>query len=290
MSFHLSKTGKAVALVFTALFLLASTAGCAQKPAAVTIVKVGTTSDEPRVWDAVNKNLAKDNIQVKIVNFANGANPNQALADGEIDLNAFQHYAYLNQNIKDLKLNLTAIGDTLIVPLNLYSKSVKSVDEIPSGAKIAVPNDVTNEGRALIVLKNARLIQLRDGSGQNPTKKDITANPKNLQFVELAGAQIPRSLPDVAAAVINCGYAVDAGLDPIKDPIYKDQIDLSNPEQKPYINIIVARTKDKDNPVYQKVVKAYQTESVADAIKTVYKGSAIPAWDEKYAQEANAAK
>lgn len=282
------KTGKFLAALLAASLLLSSAAGCAQSAGGVTVVKIGTTSDEPRVWDAVNKNLEKDNIKVEIVNFANGANPNQAVADGEVDLNAFQHYAYFNKNIADLKLDLTAIGDTLIVPLNLYSKSVKSVGEIPDGGKIAVPNDVTNEGRALIVLKNAGLIGLADGVGQTPTLKDIASNPKNLQFVELAGAQIPRSLADVSAAVINCGYAVDSGLDPIKDPIYKDKIDLSNEEQKPYVNIIVARTKDKDNEIYKKIVAAYQQDNVAEAIKTVYKGAAIPAWDEKYAEEFNA--
>lgn len=276
-----------LAAAAAACLLLSFTAGCAQSQPQEIVVKIGTTSDEPKVWNTVNENLKKDHIQVKLVNFANGANPNQAVADGQVDLNAFQHYAYFNKNKSDLKLELTAIGDTLIVPLNLYSKTVKSVDAIPEGGKVAVPNDVTNEGRALIVLKNAGLIQLADGVGQTPTLKNITSNPKKLQFVELAGAQIPRSLADVSAAVINCGYAVDSGLDPIKDPIYKDKIDLTNKEQQPYINIIVARTKDKDSETYKKIVAAYHQDNVAQAIKAVYKGAAIPAWDEKYAKEFN---
>ena len=285
-------TTRVIAFLVTILLLSSVMTGCGSKAetsSAKTIkkavtVKVGTTSDEPRVWEAVEKKLAKDNIKIKIVNFANGANPNQALAQGDIDLNAFQHYAYFNQNIKDLHLDLTAIGETLIVPLNLFSKKVKSVDELKEGAKIAIPNDVTNEGRALHVLENAGLIKLKDGVGSSPTLKDIASNPKNLRFVELTGAQIPRSLDDVDAAVINCGYAVDAGLDPNNDPIYKDKIDLSDPNFKPYINIIAARTKDKDNPIYKKIVKAYQSDDIAKVIEDVYKGAAIPAWDKKYSE------
>jgi D-methionine transport system substrate-binding protein len=251
------------------------------------VVKIGTTSDEPRIWEAVEKKLADQGIKIKIVNFANGANPNQALADGEIDLNAFQHYAYLNKNKADLKLDLTAIGDTLIVPLNLFSAKLKSVSELGSGAKVALPNDVTNEGRALHVLANAGVIKLKAGAGLNPTLKDVADNPKAIKFVELPGAQIPRSLADVDAAVINTGYAVDAGLDPLKDPIFKDKVDLLDSNKQPYINVIVARTADKDKPIYKAIVKAYQGDDIAALIRAVYKGAAIPAWDKKYAEEAS---
>jgi len=256
----------------------------------VTEIKVGTTSDEPRIWEAIQKKLAKENIKIKIVNFANGANPNVALADGEIDLNAFQHYAYLNKNKGDLKLDLTAIGDTLIVPLDLFSKKVKSVNELKDGSKIALPNDPINEGRALHVLESAGIIKLKDGVGLNPTLKDVTSNSKNIKFVELVGAQIPRSLGDVDAAVINCGFAVDAGLDPTKDPIYKDKINLTDANKKPYINIIVARTKDKDKEIYKKIVAAYQSDEIAKLITQIYKGAAIPAWDKKYADALNSQK
>lgn len=241
-------------------------------------IKVGTTSDEPRVWEAVEKKLESDGIKIELVNFANGANPNQALADGDIDINAFQHYAYFNKNIKDLNLDLTAIGNTIIVPLNLFSKSIKSVSELKTGAKIGIPNDVTNEGRGLIVLKKAGIIKLKEGSGETPGLADVESNPLNIQFVELPGAQIPRSLNDVDAAIINCGYAVDAGLDLNKDVIFADNIDINSDDYKPYINIIAARTKDKDNENYIKVVKAYNSDEVKEVIKEVYKGAALPAW------------
>lgn len=241
-------------------------------------IKIGTTSDEPRVWKAVEKKLENDGIKIELINFANGANPNQALADGEVDLNAFQHHAYFNKNIKDLKLELTAIGDTLIVPLNLFSKKIKSVSELKTGAKIGVPNDVTNEGRALIVLQKAGIIKLKEGSGQTPGLKDIETNSLNIQFVELPGAQLPRALNDVDASIINCGYAVDSGLDLKSDVIFADQVDINNDDYKPYINIIAARTKDKDNELYKKVVNAYHSEEVKEALKEVYKGAALPAW------------
>jgi D-methionine transport system substrate-binding protein len=277
---------KNLSLIITIIAGIGLLSGCGNKTQAAAgnkekenvTIKIGTTSDEPRIWKAVEKKLENDGIKIELVNFANGANPNQALADGEVDLNAFQHYAYFNKNIKDLKLELTAIGDTLIVPLNLFSKKIKSVSELKAGAKIGVPNDVTNEGRALIVLQKAGIIKLKEGSGQTPGLKDIETNSLNIQFVELPGAQIPRALNDVDASIINCGYAVDSGLDLKSDVIFADQVDINNEDYKPYINIIVARTKDKDNEVYKKVVNAYHSEEVKEALKEVYKGAALPAW------------
>lgn len=277
---------KNLSLIITIITGIGLLSGCGNKTQAAAgnkekenvTIKIGTTSDEPRVWKAVEKKLENDGIKIELVNFANGANPNQALADGEVDLNAFQHYAYFNKNIKDLKLELTAIGDTLIVPLNLFSKKIKSVSELKAGAKIGVPNDVTNEGRALIVLQKAGIIKLKEGSGQTPGLKDIETNSLNIQFVELPGAQLSRALNDVDASIINCGYAVDSGLDLKSDVIFVDQVDINNDDYKPYINIIAARTKDKDNEVYKKVVNAYHSEEVKEALKEVYKGAALPAW------------
>ncbi|MFV0412349.1 MAG: MetQ/NlpA family ABC transporter substrate-binding protein [Oscillospiraceae bacterium] len=249
----------------------------AQEPV---VVKIGTTSDEPRVWKAVQAELDArgENITIETINLT-GGEPNKALAEGEIDLNAFQHYAYFNKNKEELGLDLTAIGDTLIVPLSLFSKKYDSVEALPSGAQIAIPDDPTNQGRALNVLKNAGLIKLDEAAGNNALIKDVTENVKNIKFVEIQGAQLPRSLDDVDAAIINCGYAVDSGLDPVNDPIYKDDIDLGNAEQQPFINIIAARTEDKDNETYLKIVDAYHTKGVADAIAEVYSNAAVPAFE-----------
>ena len=267
----------AIAVVALIGALILSTVASAADPV---VVKIGTTSDEPRVWNAVQAELDArgENIKIETINLT-GGEPNRALADGEIDLNAFQHYAYFNKNKEELGLDLTSIGDTLIVPLNLFSKKYKSIDELPNGAQIAIPDDPTNQGRALNVLKNAGLIKIDAAAGNNALIKDVTENPKSINFVEIAGAQLPRSLEDVDAAIINCGYAVDSGLDPVNDPIYKDQIDLNNPEQQPFINLIAARTADKDNETYKKIVEAYHTKGVADAIKEVYHDAAIPAFE-----------
>jgi D-methionine transport system substrate-binding protein len=246
------------------------------------VVKVGTTSDEPRIWNAVQKNLdaAGENIKIEIVYLTPG-NPNEFLAAGEIDLNAFQHYAYLKKNSSDLKLDLTAIGDTLIVPLSLFSKRVKSLDELKAkqNLKIIIPDDPVNQARALLVLRNAGLIEVDEAAGTSPLMKNVKSNPLDIQFIEITGAQIPRSLDDADAGIINCGYATDAGFDPLNDPIFKDTIDLKNPAQQPFINIIVARTADKDNEIYKKVVDAYHQPNVADAIREVFKNAAIPAWE-----------
>jgi D-methionine transport system substrate-binding protein len=247
------------------------------------VVKVGTTSDEPRIWNAVQKNLdaADENIKIEIVYITPG-NPNEFLAAGELDLNAFQHYAYLKKNASDLKLDLTPIGDTLLVPLSLFSKTVKSLDELKAkkSLKIIIPDDVVNQARGLLVLQNAGLIEVDKAAGTSPLIKDVKANPFNVEFIEVRGAQIPRSLDDADAGIVNCGYARDAGFDPVNDPIFKDTIDLKNPALQPFINIIAARTADKDNEIYKKVVDAYHQPNVADAIREVYKGAALPAWEQ----------
>ena len=241
-------------------------------------VRIGTTSDENRIWDALNAEL-KDRGENITVEWINVQQTNQVLADGEVDLNAFQHYAYFEQNTADLGLDLTAIGETLIVPLNLFSEKVSSVDEIPENGKIAIPEDATNQGRALHVLENAGIIKLADSVGVNGKVSDIVDNPKNIEIVEMEGPELPRTLADVDAAIINCGYATDYGLDPVNDPIYKDEIDFNDPAQHPFINIIAARTEDKDNETYLKVVDAYHSERVAKAILEVYNNAAIPAFD-----------
>jgi D-methionine transport system substrate-binding protein len=256
-----------------------SASGTGYVPSADTIkVTIGTTSDDPTIWDALQKELDNrgDNIKIEYV-VMDGGLLNQAVADGELDLNSFQHYAYFNQVVKDQKLPLTAIGETLIVPLDLFSKKYTSLDELPDSAVIALPADATNQGRALNVLQNAGLITLDPDVGNNALISDVVDNPKNIKFYELDGSQIARSLDDVDAAVINCGYAVDAGLD-LDNPLYKDEIDLSDPQQQPYINIIVAKTSDVDNPVYQEVVDAYQSQLVYDATIVRFGGAAIPAF------------
>ncbi len=240
------------------------------------VVKVGVVGESSDQWNPVIKNLAKEGITVELVPFSDYSQPNQALADKEIDLNSFQHYAYLNKDIADRKFDLSVIGETLIAPLGVYSNKIKSVDELKNGDSIAIPSDATNGGRALKVLESAGVIKVDEAAGYTPTLDNIVENPKNIKFVEVEAAQTPRLLEDVAAALINGGHAVDAGLNPKEDSIYLEQVKEGS--DNPYINVIVARTEDKDNEVYKKVVEAFRSDEVAKVIEEVYKGAYIPTW------------
>ncbi len=242
-----------------------------------TVVKLGVVGENNEQWEPVIKNLKAENIDLQLVKFSDYTQPNRALADGEIDLNAFQHYAFLNNEKKERGLDLTVIGETIIAPLGVYSKKIKSLDELKDGDKIAIPSDPTNGGRALKLFETAGLVKVDPAAGYLPEVKDITDNPKHIQFVQVEAALTSSLLPDVAAAVINGGHAVDAGLFPLQDAIYLEQAGGAG-EQNPYVNVIVARTADKDNPVYLEVVKLYRTPEVAEVIKNAYKGAYIPTW------------
>lgn len=247
-----------------------------ENPYEGTTVKIGVVGEQNEHWEPVIASLAKEGITVELVKFADYTLPNQALADGEIDLNAFQHYAFLESEVKDKGLKLSAIGESIIAPLGLFSDKIKDISEIKDGDKIAIPNDATNGGRALKLLETAGLIKVDPAVGFVPTVNDITENKLNLEFYEVEAANTPSLLPDVAAAVINGGFAVDAGLSPQKDAIYLETV--AEGSDNPYINIIVARTEDKDNELYKKVVDAFRTPEVAKVIEEVYKGAFLPTW------------
>lgn len=239
-------------------------------------VKIGVVGENNEQWTPVIRELAKENIKVELVKFADYSLPNQALADGEIDLNAFQHYAFLNNEVANKGLDLTVIAETIIAPLGLYSNKITSIAEIKNGDKIALPNDATNGGRALKALESAGLIKVDPAAGYVPELANITENPLNLEFVEVEAAQLPSLLPDVTAAFINGGHAVDHGLTPSKDAIYLEQVTEGN--ENPNINVLVARTSDKENEVFQKIISAYHTDEVAKVIEEAYRGAYIPAW------------
>lgn len=241
-----------------------------------TTIRLGVVGENNEQWTPVIDRLAKDGVTLELVKFSDYTLPNQALADGEIDLNAFQHYAFLNNEIKEKGLDLTAIGETIIAPLGLYSDKIKSVDELKDGDSIAIPNDATNGGRSLKLLESAGLIKVDSKAGYTPEVSDITDNPLNLQFVQVEAAQTASLLPDVAAAVINGGHAVDNGLSPTKDAIYLETVQEGS--DNPYINIIVARTADKDNPLYQKVVSYFRSDEVAKVLEDTYHGAYLPTW------------
>lgn len=241
------------------------------------VVKVGVVGEANEMWTPVIEGLAKEGIKIELVSFTDYTTPNQALDNGEIDLNAFQHYAYLNEEINNNGYKITAIGDTFISAMNIYSNNVSNVSEIKKDSKIAVPNDATNEGRALKILEAAGLIKLDASAGDSPEVSDITENPLNLELVEADAANVYSLLPDVAVAVINCNYALDNGLNPAEDSIFQDNVTFYS--GKSYVNLIAARTADKDNEIYKKIVDAYQSDAVKEVYTTTFKGSYIAAWE-----------
>ena len=266
---------KKIFIVFL-VFVLALN-GVAASGAERVRVRLGITDESSEIlWNPVKEEVAAEGIDLEYVLFGDYTLPNSALANREIELNAFQHYTYLNKEIATFGYSITPIGDTLITALNLYSKKISDVKDIPEGGKIAVPNDAVNEGRALNVLQAAGLLKIAEGKSLFPTLTDITDNPKKIEIIEVDASQTASLLPDVDAAIVNGGYAVDAGLNPGKDAIFID--DPSFYKDKSYVNVIAARTEDADNPVYLRIVKAYQSERTKELYKTEFKGMFIPAW------------
>ena len=240
------------------------------------VVRVGVVGENNEQWNLIANILTEEGITLELVKFSDYTLPNQALAYGEIDLNAFQHIAFFENDVKTKGYELSIIGNTIITPLGLYSQKMNSISELQDGDKIAIPSDLVNGGRALKVLESAGLITVDSSVGFSPSVHDITDNPHNLEFIQVEAAQTHGLLPDVAASIINGGHAVDAGLNPSEDAIVIESV--GDAQGNPFINVIIARTEDKDNELYKKVVAAYHTDAVRELIETVYKGAYLVAW------------
>lgn len=214
----------------------------------------------------------KYDLDIKVVEFSDYTLPNEALADGSIDANAFQHLPYLQAAIKAKGYQLTPIAKTFVYPLAFYSKKIKNINELRNGAIVAIQNDPSNEIRALLLLQKANLIKLRSNVGVTATPADIISNPKHLVFKEIDAAQIPRVLPDVDLAAINTNYATLIDLLPTKDGIIVEDAN------SPYMNLIVVRTANKSDPRFTKLIAAFQSPEVAAKAQELFKGGAIPGW------------
>ncbi|AVK96132.1 MetQ/NlpA family ABC transporter substrate-binding protein [Lysinibacillus sphaericus] len=234
------------------------------------VVKVGIRSSEIKTWEYIKEQATKEHIHLELVTFSAQYDPNQALAEGEVDINAFQHVAYLNLFNKNNGTDLQAIGTTIMAPIGLYSNKYKRIEEIKDGAKIAVPNDPSNWGRALLLLQEYDLLTVTDNFDGNGGEDRIQDNPKNLTIVPVDGATTPRVMEDTDFAVINNGVAVEAGL------LLKDAIIHENETAKPFINVIVAKPEDKDNATLKKIVEIYQRKETADFVSNISKGNYIP--------------
>ena len=246
-----------------------------------TVVKVGVVGEYNAQWDTINELLADDGIEVELVKFTDYAAPNRALNDGEIDLNAFQHKAFLANDIQQNGYEIESIGDTIIAPLSIYNNKdkISSVEEIKDGDIIAIPSDLTNGGRALKLLEAAGLIECDPAKGYVPTKADITKYNVQIEILEAESATLANLLPDCTAALINGGNAFTAGLNPNEDAIFTEDINPETNAATPdLINVIVVRSEDKDNEVYKKIVEAYQSEETRQTIEESYQGAFICAW------------
>ena len=236
-------------------------------------VTIGVTDINKEYWTTFSDLAAEEGITVELKNFTDYQQPNPALSNGELDLNQFQHLLFLanyNQNSDD---DLTAIGGTVIYQLGLYTeKGYATPDDIPDGAQIAVPNDATNQARALLVLQSAGLIELKDGGNALSTPADIITEDSRVQVVPVDANQTAVQLRSLDAAVINNNFAADADIDPTS-AIYSDLEDTDT--ARPYVNIFAARAEDADNPLFAKLVEIYHRPEVIDQVLEENKGTAV---------------
>ena len=246
-----------------------SSAASGSKP-----LKVGATAvPHAEILEVVKPILEKEGITLDIVEFNDYVQPNLALNDKELDANFFQHEPYLNNFMEEHKeVKLKNVLGVHIEPMGIYSKKIKDLKDLKDGAMIAIPNDPTNGGRALLLLQKAGLLKLKDGVNEKATVQDIAENPHNFKFQEVEPAQVPRTLDDVAAAVINTNYAMQVNLVPTKDALFMED------STSPYVNILVVREGDENRPAIQALIKALKSPEVKDFINEHYKGAVVPAF------------
>jgi len=234
---------------------------------------IGTISGPETELVEEAKKIAHKNygLNIKIVEFSDYNLPNQALQDGSLDANVYQHLPYLQAAKKARGYDLEALGKTFVYPTGIYSEKYKNLEKLPKHSIIAIPNDPSNEARALLLLEKAKLIRLKNNS-PTATVNDIAENPKKIRFKELDAAQLPRILPDVDAAVINTNFALPAGLKPNQDALFLESKD------SPYANIIVIKSNNPKRKQLEQFVDAFQSREVKEKAEKIFGDSAIPAW------------
>lgn len=251
-----------------AAFAVGASAQANDKP-----LKIGVTAGpHAQIFEVVKKIAEKDGLKIQVVEFSDYVQPNAALAAGDLDANSYQHQPYLDNTVKDRGYKIVSIAQTIVFPMGIYSKKVKSLADLKSGARVALPNDPTNGGRALLLLQANGVIKLKDGAGLKATPLDVIDNPKKIKLIELDAAQLARALDEVDAAAVNTNYAIPAGLVPTRDAIA-----LEAPKS-PYANIIAVRAQDKDKPEFKKLIKAYHSAEVKAYVTKEFKDSIVPAW------------
>ena len=253
--------------------LLVSAALAWSSAAMADTIKIGVTpGPHAQILEAVKPIAAAKGLEIQLVEFSDYVVPNAALDAGEIQANSFQNQPYLDNQKADRGYRIEAVALTVNFPIGVYSKRHKSWADIPDGGKVSIPNDPTNGGRVLLLLRDKGVIKLKDPNNVAATVADITDNPKKLKFVELDAAQLPRALADVDLVSINNNYAVQAGLNPAKDAIARENA------EGPWVNILAVREDDKDKPWVKQLIEAYQSEPVKAFLETRFKGTYIATW------------
>ncbi|MDN5569395.1 MAG: MetQ/NlpA family ABC transporter substrate-binding protein [Paracoccus sp. (in: a-proteobacteria)] len=236
-------------------------------------IKVGVSPGEhAEIMEEVAKVAEPMGLNIDVIEFSDYVVPNTALADGDLDANSFQHRPYLENQMKDRGFDLTEVATTITTPMGIYSDTLKSVEDLEDGAQVAIPNDPTNGGRALLLLQDLGVITLAEGTGLVPSPLDVQDNPKNLRFLELDAAQLPRALADADIAIINTNYALAAGLSPRNDSIAMEKAD------SPYVNIIVVQQGRQDEPWVKTLVEAYHSDEIKAFIDEKYEGAVLTSW------------
>ena len=236
-------------------------------------VKVAATAvPHAEILEFVKPKLAEQGVELEIKVFTDYVQPNIQVAEKRLDANFFQHQPYLDEFNKGKGTELVSVAGVHIEPFGAYSSKLKSLEELPDGANVVIPNDATNGGRALLLLAKAGVITLKEGAGITATPKDIADNPKHIKVRELEAATLPRVLTQVDLALINTNYALEAKLNPTQDALVIEGSD------SPYVNILVARPDNKDSAAMQKLAAALHSEEVRQFIEEKYKGAVVPAF------------
>ena len=244
----------------------------ASAQAADSISVAATAVPHAEILEFVKPTLAKEGVELKVKVFTDYVQPNVQVAEGRLDANFFQHQPYLDEFNASRGTQLVSIAGVHVEPFGAYSSKIKSLDELPQGAQVVIPNDATNGGRALLLLQKAGVITLKDGAGITATVKDIADNPKAIKVRELEAATLPRVLNQVDLALINTNYALEAQLNPSKDAL------LIEGSESPYVNILVTTSEKKDNAALQKLAQALHSAEVKQFIEEKYKGAVVPAF------------
>lgn len=244
-------------------------------------VKVGLTAAiYEDIWAPIKEELAGEGINIEYVQFTDYALPNQALVSGEIDITAQQHHAYMNNQIKEENWGdqILPVADTFIIAMNLYSNKITDVSELKDGDIIAVPNDLSNEGRALRLLESAGIIEISEDAGKNPEKKDIVKYNVAIELKEVNASDTVSILPDVTAAVINGNFALDAGINPNEEAIFEE----TEYADDSYFCVIGSRKENADSKAIKRIVEAFQSEGTKEIFKDEFKGYFKPAWEYEF--------